>query len=85
MKQLVILVAILAVGACSPSPPPANQAAAVPTAAPVAPAPVAPAAATPQKTVLDDQLKALDRARAVQQQLEEEKAKTDKAIEDSGG
>lgn len=40
-------------------------------------------AATP--TVVDTQLRALDKARAVEQQLEEQKQRTDQAIEDQGG
>lgn len=44
-----------------------------------------PAPAVRQPTVLDDQLKALDKARGVEQQLEKEKADRDKAIEDAGG
>lgn len=83
MYLVLILISIMVFETgCSSSPPPpaANQVDIAPATAPVAPAAVA-----PQKTVLDDQLKALDKARAVQQQLEEEKAKTDKAIEDGGG
>ena len=44
-----------------------------------------PAAEAARATVADDQLKALEKARAVGQQLEEEKARTDQAIEDQGG
>jgi hypothetical protein len=36
-------------------------------------------------TVLDDQLKALDKARAVEATLQKEQANRDKAIEDAGG
>lgn len=36
-------------------------------------------------TVLDDQLKALDKAKGVEQELQKEKAAKDKAIEDAGG
>lgn len=43
------------------------------------------AATAPRPTVVDDQLKALEKAKAVGQQLEEEKARTDQAIEDQGG
>jgi hypothetical protein len=46
-------------------------------------------AATPppakQKTVLDDQLKALEKAKGVEKQLQDEKEKADKALEDQGG
>lgn len=47
----------------------------------------APVAATPakQKTFLDAQLEAIDQAKAVEQTLQQGAAKTDKAIEDSGG
>jgi hypothetical protein len=44
-----------------------------------------PAASAPRPTVLDDQLKALEKAKAVGQQLQEEKERTDQAIEDQGG
>ncbi|MGN6520193.1 MAG: hypothetical protein ACTHK2_12290 [Dokdonella sp.] len=44
----------------------------------------APAAAK-QKTVLDDQLKALEKAKAVEQQLQDEKEQHDKDIEANGG
>jgi hypothetical protein len=51
-------------------------------AADAAPA-VQPAAAR-QKTVFDDQLKALEKAKAVEKQLQDDKAKRDKAMEDQG-
>lgn len=46
-----------------------------------------PAAAAPakQKTFLDAQLKAIDKAKAVEQTLKQDAANTAKAIEDSGG
>lgn len=44
-----------------------------------------PPAASRQKTVFDDQLKALDKAKAVERQLQEDKEKADQAIEDAGG
>lgn len=47
--------------------------------------PQADAARAPRATAVDDQLKALEKAKAVGQQLEEEKARTDRAIEDQGG
>ena len=50
-------------------------------AAPQAAAPPPP----PQKTVFDDQLKAIDKAKAVEGKLEEEKAKTDERVKDAGG
>lgn len=49
-----------------------------------APPPPPPPAEAP-KTILDDQLKAVDKAKAVEQQLIDEKAKMDKALEESGG
>lgn len=50
-----------------------------------APPPPPPPPAAPAPTVLDDQLKAIDKAKAVEQQLMDEKAKQDKALEDAGG
>ncbi|MGA8279127.1 MAG: hypothetical protein WB784_13205 [Rhodanobacteraceae bacterium] len=38
-----------------------------------------------QKTVFDAQLKALDKAHGVQKTLDQDKARTDQAIKDSGG
>ncbi|MGA9421588.1 MAG: hypothetical protein WBW61_04445 [Rhodanobacteraceae bacterium] len=38
-----------------------------------------------QKTVFDTQLKALDKARGVQKTIDQDKARTDQAIKDSGG
>ncbi len=40
---------------------------------------------TKQKTVFDDQLRALDKAKAVEKQMQEDKEKQDKAIQDQGG
>jgi predicted nucleic acid-binding Zn-ribbon protein len=37
------------------------------------------------KTVIDDQLKALDKAKALQEALDQQKVDSDKAIEDAGG
>ncbi len=37
-----------------------------------------------QKTVFDDQLKALDKAKAVEKQLQEDNEKRDKAMQDQG-
>ena len=50
-----------------------------------APPPPPPPPAAPTPTVLDDQLKAIDKAKAVEQQLMDEKAKQDKALEEAGG
>lgn len=41
--------------------------------------------ATRAPTVIDDQLQALDKAKAVQATLDKDAAATDKAIKDSGG
>ena len=43
------------------------------------------AQAAPQKTVLDPQLKALQKAKDVQKTIDADKQNTDKAIDDSGG
>lgn len=48
-------------------------------------APQPEAAPTQRPTVVDAQLKALEKAKAVEQQLEAEKQRTDQAIEDQGG
>lgn len=50
--------------------------------------PAATAAETPpppQKTVIDTQLKALDKAKAVQGVVDDQKDKTDQALQDAGG
>jgi hypothetical protein len=52
------------------------------TAAAAPPAPAA--AATRPKTVFDDQLKALDKAKAVEKQLQEDKEKRDKEMQAQG-
>jgi hypothetical protein len=72
-----LLVAALAT-ACSSggSDPAPDQVSAKPSAA---------AAPAKQKTFLDAQLKAIDKAKAVEQTLEQDKANLDQAIEDSGG
>ena len=41
--------------------------------------------AAKQKTVIDDQLKAMEKAKAVEQQLQDEKEKHDKDIDANGG
>jgi hypothetical protein len=51
-------------------------------------APPSTAAQTPapaQQTVIDDQLKALEKAKAVQGTVDQQKKDTDKKIEDAGG
>ena len=47
--------------------------------------PAAAATAPPQKTVLDPQLKALQKAKDVQKTIDADKQAADKAIDDSGG
>jgi hypothetical protein len=75
MKRTIVLASLLlALSACGGKPE-----ADAPKAAATAPA------AAKQKTVIDDQLKALDKAKAVEQQLEDEKEKHDKDIEAAGG
>jgi hypothetical protein len=74
-RSILIAVSLVALAACGGHP----SADAAKTAAATQPAPVR------QKTVFDDQLKALDKAKAVEKQLQENKAKQDKAIEDQGG
>ena len=70
MKSLLLpLVCTLALAACSK----AKQ--------PDPPPPPSP----PQKTVFDDQLKALQKAKDVQKTVDEEKKKQDKQLEDNGG
>lgn len=50
-----------------------------------APPPAQPPAADKPKTVLDEQLKALDKAKAVQGVIDQEKKDMDKKLEDAGG
>jgi hypothetical protein len=78
LRPILIATSLLVLAACSSRTTADAQADA---AKPVAPA--QPAAAK-QKTVIDDQLKALDKARAVGNTLEQEKEAHDKVIEDQG-
>ncbi|MBS0584135.1 MAG: hypothetical protein JSS42_13640 [Proteobacteria bacterium] len=55
----------------------------VPPPAPVAAQPAKPAER--QKTVIDAQLKALDKAKAVQDTVDQQKKDMDKKLEDAGG
>lgn len=71
----ITLIVLLAVSACG-DPPSTNASGTVDAAQ---------APKTRQKTVFDDQLKALDKAKAVEKQLQKDKEKQDKAIEDAGG
>lgn len=52
---------------------------------PVVDASAEPSSVQKRKTVFDDQLKALDKARAVEATLEEAKAARDKAIDEGSG
>ena len=67
--RLLALVSVLLLSACSADKPP--------------PPPPPPAPIAPQATVLDDQLQSIDRARAVEQTLQEGAERTDAAIEDA--
>jgi hypothetical protein len=72
MPRLMLLIAALvALSACSSGSDDASKATAE--------------AAPPPKTVIDPQLKALQKAKDVQKTIDADKQKTDKAIEDSGG
>lgn len=76
LRSAVCILGLALLPACSAPPAETPDA----TVADPATAPVARPA-----TVLDDQLKALDKARAVEQDLQEAKVARDKAIEDAGG
>lgn len=69
----IATISILALAAlsvsCSSSPPPEETA----------------AQAKKQKTVIDAQLKAIDKAKAVQDTVDQQKKDTDKKLEDAGG
>ena len=78
-RSILIAVSLLALVACSSHKAADTDSDAAKTAAAAQPAPVR------QKTVFDDQLKALDKAKAVEKQLQEDKDKRDKAMEDQGG
>ena len=72
IAKLSILVLVALSVSCSQSTPP--------------PAPAAqPKPAQRQKTVIDAQLKALDKAKAVQGTLDQQKKDMDKQLEDAGG
>lgn len=71
MCRILVICAICALAACSGG---GHTGAETETAAPPA-----------RTTVVDDPLQALEKAKAVGEQLEEEKARTDQAIEDQGG
>ena len=84
IAALVLTLAVLALGACGGKPSADTQADADQAAADKA---AEQAAAKKQKTVFDDQLKALDKAKAVEQQLQDDKEKRDKALQaqENGG
>ncbi|MGH8173447.1 MAG: hypothetical protein ACREPX_09875 [Rhodanobacteraceae bacterium] len=77
MRLLVLATAAVALAACGGSASDDSAEA----AKPVAQAPAKPA----QKTVFDDQLKALQKAKDVQKTVDDAAKATDKAIDDSGG
>ena len=69
-RALAIPAVLCLLAACSPGNVDPPPPEAVPAAAP---------------TVVDAQLQALEKAKAVEQQLEEQKRRADQAIEDQGG
>ena len=71
LRPTLEIAAMLALSACSSGGEDASKATAQ--------------AAPPQKTVLDPQLKALQKAKDVQKTIDADKQNTDKAIDDSGG
>ncbi len=74
LRSIAILLCVCALGACSGH-----------KAADEAPKPAAETAPAKQKTVFDDQLKALDKAKATQQTVDEAAKAQQKAIDDAGG
>ncbi len=85
-RPFVILAAagMALLSACS-NPPPPEDAAATPPAPPAAALTGDPAPAAPRRTVFDEQLKALDKAKAVERQMQEAREAQDRAIEAEGG
>lgn len=75
-RVLLLLTAAAALAACSSGASNEEAAAAKPTAQ------TAPA---PQKTVIDPQLKAIQKAKDVQKTVDDQKDSTEKAIDDQGG
>ncbi|HKE48695.1 MAG TPA: hypothetical protein VKB52_11570 [Rhodanobacteraceae bacterium] len=73
LRVLFLVASAAALAACAGSPDDAakNTQAAQPTAA--------------QKTVIDPQLKALQKAKDVQKTVDDQKQATDKAVDDAGG
>ncbi len=79
IKAILMAAGVLALAACSSHKAADADADAAKAAAVAQPAPAR------QKTVFDDQLKALDKAKAVEKQLQEDKKKQDAEIEAQGG
>jgi hypothetical protein len=79
IRTAALAVAVLVLAACGGTPSADTQADADKAAADRA---AEQAAAKKQKTVFDDQLKALDKAKAVEQQLQDDKDKRDKALQE---
>lgn len=71
LRSIAFAVCVCALAGCS------SRKADEPAAQPAAPA--------KQKTVLDDQLKALEKAKAVQQTVDEAAKAQQKAVDDAGG
>lgn len=78
LKFAASLVALSLLGACTPHSPDAETGAAATPADP-------PAAAVRKPTVFDDQLKALDKAKAVEEELRKAQAERDKQIDEQSG
>jgi hypothetical protein len=76
LRALLLLTGALALAACSSGN--SNDQAAADKAA-------AQTASAPQKTVLDPQLKALQKAKDVQKTVDDQQKAADKAIDDQGG
>jgi glucose/arabinose dehydrogenase len=76
LRMLLLLTGAAALAACSSGASNEQAAAAKPAAQ---------AASAPQKTVIDPQLKALQKAKDVQKTVDDLKQATDKAIDDQGG
>ncbi len=70
LRTSALIIALLALNACGSSQPPADSGKTA-----------TPAPAARQKTVIDDQLKAIDKAKGVEQQLQQEKERQDQQIE----
>jgi len=84
IRTAALALAVLAMAACGGKPPADTQADADKAAADRA---AEQAAAKKQKTVFDDQLKALDKAKGVEKQLQDDKEKRDAELQkqENGG